>query len=115
MACGFLWLSCVFFCRAAAADKAPVRRHSSARKQPAGVVTLAKAQAEKEKEKGGKRYPSVYCFMVIMPQEEPLLRTHLELGTLQGCDGWDVFSNATSFATPMPVAVRPIAAVKGPM
>ena len=58
---------------------------------------------------------SLYCFMVCHPNEANLLRAHLELGTLHGCDAFDVFSNTTHFTQPLPGGLDMIAAVEGSM
>ena len=58
---------------------------------------------------------SLYCFMVCHPNEANLLRAHLELGTLHGCDAFDVFSNTTHFTQSLPGGLDMIAAVEGTM
>ncbi len=74
-----------------------------------------------DSEKKSQRSPravarvSLYCFMVCRPEEESLLRAHLELGTLHNCDAFDVFSNTTNFPHSLPDGLSMVAAVDGSM
>lgn len=88
----------------------PAQQHGGDRVTP---VT----ESEKKRQRTTRAVASVslYCFMVCHPNDANLLRAHLELGTLHGCDAFDVFSNTTHFTQSLPSGLAMIAAIEGSM
>ena len=86
----------------------PAQQHGGGR-----VTSVIESENNQQESNRADIHVSLYCFMVCHPIEANLLRAHLELGTLHGCDAFDVFSNTTHFKQSLPDGFAMISAVEG--